>query len=306
MKYALAMAAALGTALASTGAANGAPRAALVNIDVAVLSAKGEPVRGLSAADFQVLSDGVPVPIATFAPGSSSLNVVLLIDVSASMRWSMRKRLLDDVDDEFLESVQETDRVRIGSFARQISMGPPFTSDHRELKRSLEAALDPHGSIDGPSPVWDALHEAIGSLASVEGRRAVLMLTDGRGTGNRHSVEEVAEYAARAGVLVNVGGEDREWFIPQSRTEAVIVRAGVASRWIANLTGGIHMQALTPDVKLGARLKQTLEEIRLMYSVGFEAPVLDGRLHQLEVRVHRADGTVRARQVYAAPGQSVS
>lgn len=274
--------------------------AAQVTVDVSVLSVTGDPVKGLSAADFEIYSDGRPVPITSCTPGPAPLNVVLLVDASGSMRWQMREEdVKDDVKDGFVPAVKTIDRVRIGSIGSQNYLSPSFTSNPQELKRAADRALDGYRNFQSPSPVWDAVYAAVETLSSVEGRRAIVLLSDGRATANRRSMEEVAEYAARFGVLINVGGEDSEHYIRQSQTEAVIVRAGAAMKAISELTGGFQMKE-TANVR--EFFAGTLELMRHMYTLTFEAPVQDGDFHPLEVRVKRADGTIRARQVYKAPG----
>ena len=293
-------------ALASVLAVAGEPRiagaraAARIQVDVAVLSTTGEPVTGLSGADFEIYSNGKPVPIASCTPGPAPLNVVLLVDASGSMRWQMREEdVKDDVKDGFIPAVKSSDRVRIGSIGAQNYLSPAFTSNAQELKRAADRALDGYRNFQSPSPVWDAVHAAVEALSTVDGRRAILLLSDGRATANRHSVEEVGEYAAQLGVLINVGGEDSERYIRQNQTEAVIVRAGAGMQWISDLTGGFQMKE---SATLREFFAGTLELVRHMYTLSFDAPVLDGDFHALEVRVKRADGSIRARQVYRAPG----
>ena len=122
--------------------------AARIQVDVAVLSATGEAVKGLSGADFEIYSNGKPVPIASCTPGPAPLNVVLLVDASGSMRWQMREEdVKDDVKDGFIPAVKSSDRVRIGSIGAQNYLSPAFTSSAQELKRAADRALD---AIDAP------------------------------------------------------------------------------------------------------------------------------------------------------------
>jgi VWFA-related protein len=273
--------------------------AAQINVDVAVLSVAGQPVKGLTGADFEIYSNGQRVPISSCTPGPAPLNIVLLVDASGSMKWQMREEdVKDDVKDGFVPAVSATDRVRIGSIGGQNYLSPAFTSNPQELKRAADRALDGYRNFQSPSPVWDAVHAAVEALSTVEGRRAILLMSDGRATANRYSVEEVAEYAAQYGVLVNVGGEDSERYIRQSQTEAILVRAGAGMQWISDLTGGFQMKE---SASIREFFVGTLELMRNMYTLSFEAPIHDGDFHALEVRVKRPDGSIRARQVYKAP-----
>ena len=135
----------------------GALAAAQITVDVAVLSVTGDPVKGLSAADFEIYSDGRPVPITSCTPGPAPLNVVLLVDASGSMRWQMREEdVKDDVKDGFVPAVKidrsGADRIdRLAELSQsRVHINP------QELKRAADRALDGYRNFQSPSPVWDA------------------------------------------------------------------------------------------------------------------------------------------------------
>ena len=128
--------------------------------------------------------------------------------------------------------------MQAGSFAKQIKIGPPIVNDQRSLQAAIGKALDlPKADTFGPSAIWDAVALAVETLKNAPGRRAIILLTDGRATGNRLDVEAVAARAAAAGVLVNVVGEDSEIVLRQDANTGVRVRPGVALEFIANATG---------------------------------------------------------------------
>ena len=274
-----------------------------VLIDVAVEDAAGALVTDLAAADFEIVTGGRVASIASFAINRQPLNLVLLLDVSASVLRRVDKDVIeDDADAFFVRRLQAGERARIGGFAASLVLSKAFTSDQRLLKRALDAAVTHRRETTlGPSPIWDHTYEAIESLSTVPGRRAVALFTDGRATGNHRSIVEAAEHAARLGVTINVIGEDRQTYIQQDSTRAVVVRPRNHLLWIADVSGGRYLPAAETDRRPGLVLQQLLAELRQVYTVGFQAPVPDGKLHALEVRIKRPNLKIRAPRVFAAP-----
>ena len=85
-------------------------------------------------------------------------------------------RLVEAAGEAFVERLLPADKARIGSFAARIQVDPrDFTSDKDELVRILRTELQP----DGPTPLWNALNVGMTSLLRQEGRRVVLVFTDG-------------------------------------------------------------------------------------------------------------------------------
>ena len=106
-------------------------------------------------------------------------------------------------------------------------------------------------------------------------------------TGNRQGPEEPGARAIAAGVVVSVVGEDWEMTLRQDATTGVRVRPGVALEWIANATGGLYVHdGATPSAP-GPILERLLADLHERYTLGFTAPVRDGKAHPLEVRVKR-------------------
>jgi Ca-activated chloride channel family protein len=273
-------------------------------LDVAVESADGQAVAGLTKEDFAITSGGATPAIELFATSAGqALSLVLLFDTSASVNDVIsRGYVRSSVEKWFLPRLAPADRVHVGSFARQIAIGPPLAGTAKELPPVLRKALDPReADTFGPSPIWDAVAAAVENLATTEGRRAVLLLTDGRATGNRLSMEEAAALAVTAGVVVSVVGKDWEMTIQQDAKTGVRVRPGVALERIATITGGLYVRDSGIPAAPGETLTRLLTELRGRYTLGFRPPIRDGKPHELDIRVSRPGLTLRARQFYVAP-----
>jgi VWFA-related protein len=274
----------------------------LVFVDVAVEQADGKLETGLGQDAFEIVAGGASRPVQFFAAGNRGLALVLLIDVSVSMKTGAMEpgELKEAAEKSFVNRLASIDRALIGSIARELFLSPKFTSDRRQLRTALRIATDPEeASRFGPSPVWDAAYAGITALSTADGRRALVLMTDGRATGNRRGPEELAALAVGANVSINSVGMDTELMFSQGGGDAVRVRPGVTQRWLATVTGGQYLP-VSERMPAGPILERILADLRGSYTLGFEPPIRDGSLQKLEVRVKPGGLKVRARTVYVS------
>jgi VWFA-related protein len=292
---------ALGLLLACSMSVGGR-QASLQLIDIAVEAADGTPVTGLTAENFQLEVAGAPRPIESFAT-ARPLSLVLLFDITTSVETMIKRGVLRDAFEKyFIKQLRPDDRVQVGSLGRTIKIGPPIAGNPRALLSAVQKALDPEDAdTHGPSPMWDAIDAAVTALAPTTGRRAVILVSDGRATGNRLSPEDVGLRAVAAGVTVSVVGEDWEMTIRQNADTGVRVRPGAGLQWIAGTTGGLYVPDHATDPAPGTILERLLGELHDRYTLGFTPHVRDGKVHALNVRVNRPGLTLRARRTILAP-----
>jgi VWFA-related protein len=279
-------------------------RAPLVLVDVAVEGTDGKTVTGLTRDDFEIVANGATRPVESFAAGKEQpLSLVLLFDVSASLDYMVERKVLRTVvEKSFVNGLAPHDRVQVGSFAKQISIGPPLAGNPRAILAAVRTALDPRDADTfGPSPIWDAVDAAVAALAQASGRRAVVLVTDGRATGNRHGPEESGARAIAGGVMVSVVGEDWDMTLRQDAKSGVRVSPGVALEWIANATGGLYVQDTATPTAPGPIFERLLADLHERYTLGFTPPTRDGNPHVFEVHIKRPGLKVRTRRSYVAP-----
>ena len=278
----------------------------IVLLDVGVEDADGHAVTGLTRDDFEIIAGGAARPIESFAAGQERpLSLVLLFDVTVSMEaLTTRRNVRTGVEKWFVDKLAPHDRVQVGSVARRTSIGPVISNNPKALLSAVRQALDPREEDTyGPSPIWDGIDLAVAALAKAEGRRAILLVTDGRATGNRLSPEAAAVRAMTEGVSVSVVGEDWEMTIRQDANTGVRVRPGVALDRIASATGGLYLRDRAMPSAPGPILERLLADLHARYTLGFTPPVRDGKLHEFEVRIRRPGLKVRTRRQYAAPAE---
>jgi von Willebrand factor type A domain len=143
------------------------------------------------------------------APPKPALDVVLMIDVSQSVAYGVVKRdrlLVSDAGAALADAMQPGDAARIGTFGDSIVLDTQRLHDGAAI-RSAAAALGEH--IGGASPIWDALLSAASALEDGSGRRAIVVVTDGRSTANRIGFAEALGRLQEARIPVFVVSLDR-------------------------------------------------------------------------------------------------
>ena len=169
---------------------------ALVTVPVFVTDRYGRFVTGLARRDFAVFEDGAQQDIASFSSTEAPFNVALLIDTSRSTRnklGAIRKAAL-----EFIKQLQPNDRVLIVTFDEKVQFINDFTSDHKELERAIHAVKSSY-----LTSLYDAVYRTVvEKLAPLQGRKAIVLLTDGVDTASKLATyESTLELVSSSGVI---------------------------------------------------------------------------------------------------------
>src|SRR5437762_185961 len=173
-----------------------------VAVYATVTDAGGRLVPDLERASFEVTDNKKQQPLTLFANDVQPITVVVLLDRSGSMRANFE--LVEQAAEEFVNAMLPADKARIGSFATRIQVDPrDFTSDHDELIKILRTELQP----EGPTPLWNAVNVGITALLHQQGRRVVLVFTDGvdmpmNFSNNNSSLKSVMKRAEEEDVMV--------------------------------------------------------------------------------------------------------
>jgi len=258
---------------------------------------EGRLVPNLTQSDFQILDNGKPVNITLFSNETLPLTAVLLLDMSNSVLPSYA--VVRESAMKFVQSLLPVDRLRIGTFGREVAVSPLLTGDKDVLTRVIEEEVWPVG----PTPLWRAATTGMNSLANQTGRRVILLLSDGIDGGGivncaplvRDLGGAIGRCPGRSDVLNQaVAGEFMFYAIGLPRTAVAPGLVGVVEE-----TGGGHFD-LTGRENLDATFQRVADELRHQYVLGFTPAVLDGKTHKLEVRPTRAGLSARARKSYVA------
>jgi Ca-activated chloride channel family protein len=266
----------------------------------ATVTAGSQLMTGLDREDFEVRDNGKAQPITVFSSDVQPISVVIMLDRSGSMGGNLR--LVEGAAEAFVREMLPSDKARIGSFAENVQMDPEnFTSEQPELIQILRTRLQQKG----PTPLWNAIDAAVASLKSQQGRRVVLVFTDGADNPgnfrlNNLSFMDVMRRAQESDVMVYaIGLEGRATTLGGGGFGGMTQRPDAGLPAIAAETGGGYFE-LRNTQDLAATFARVAEELHRQYLLGFEPPKLDGKMHKLDVRVKKPGTKVRARKEYHA------
>jgi len=212
----------------------------------------------------------------------------------------LSKRMLDRYDaviaaaEQFIVRLMPGDRARVGSFSEQVRMGPPLTGDRDALIKFIRESFDLR--VGMRTRLWDGIEEGVKSLDGIEGRRVVLVFTDGDDTSSRISFKTVMERARDEEVMVYSIGLESEYF---NGMRVVRSKPSRDLKKISDETGGGYFE-LQKTADLAPTFQRVAQELRSQYLIGFAPASLDNKVHKLEVRVNKPGMTVRARRSYLA------
>jgi VWFA-related protein len=270
----------------------------LVSVSATVRDKRGRLVRGLNAADFEVLDNGQRRAITDFRTDPSPVSIALLFDISGSMRVADRMLAAKFAAHHVLSWLEPgRDEAALFTFDSRLHEVAPFTVDTRALQGAL-GEVDPFGATS----LHDAIAEAAKRAAVRTGRRrAVVVVTDGIDTMSGLKPAEVSAIASAIDVPVYIVAAVLP--IDHVGRESALPKEGVATDGgtvedLATWTGGTFFYVSTPaDTSNAAR--QVLDELRVQYLIAFE-PVAGTGWRPLEVRTRDKDYIVRARSGYMA------
>jgi hypothetical protein len=144
----------------------------LVTVPVIATDRGGLYIPDLTREEFSVAEDGVPQEIAFFAQTSAPFHVILMLDTSASTKEKLR--LIQNAAYAFVQQLQPADRVKIISFDDQVRDLGDFTNDRNLLKDAINRTVSGEGT-----KVYDAMSTALASFGRIQGRKAIVIFTDG-------------------------------------------------------------------------------------------------------------------------------
>jgi Ca-activated chloride channel family protein len=261
----------------------------VVSLFVTVTDAQKRLVPDLLREDFEVLDNGKPQPITFFENQAQPITVVVMLDTSGSMTGAIK--LLRSAAEQFLIRLLPEDRGKVGAFNDKIEFSSTFTSDRDDLIAAVKD-LD-YGNA---TRLHDALAASLDELVGIEGRRVILVFTDGEDTSSRVRLGQVIDRARADEVMVYAIGLESEMF---NGVRVVRSRPDGGLRRLAEETGGGFFELKKTD-ELAPTFTRVAQELHSQYVVGFAPTELDGRIHKLAVRLKRPGLLARARRSYLA------
>jgi VWFA-related protein len=300
----------------------------LVSIPVSVMDRDGRFVPNLLKDDFRIWEDGVEQEVAFFQSVDKPFSVVLMLDTSPSTQFR-----LEDIQDaaiSFVNQLRSDDMVMVVSFNDDIKVLSEFTTDRSKLQRAIQRA-----KTDDGTRLYDAVDMVMNQqLAKIQGRKAIVLFTDGVDTTSRRAdyqsnVMDAQELDALIYPVQYDTAQDmnagRGFPAPRIDVWGQILggifggvrRGGYPSRGgrgtgrgdyelanhylqeLANTTGGREYRADSLQ-NMSSAFANVAEELRRQYSLGYypKRPPQAGQMRLIKVRAKQPNLAVRARESY--------
>jgi Ca-activated chloride channel family protein len=252
---------------------------------------------------FAVTDEGDSQVLVTFARGDIPFTAVLLIDASASMYGEKIESAIAGAA-FFVHGMQGLDQAQVMVFSDQLLSTTPIT----DAKAILTAGLS-GTEARGGTAIQDHLFVALELLGKRQGRRVLILLSDGVDTHSVLPMDRVAEIAPKSNALIY-------WirFAQNSSDPEADDHVDLSSAWknsdqyreqrdiltkIVNQSGGRIFSVAMPN-EIQPVFNHILEELRDQYVLGYYPSNKrnDGRWHRVKVRVDEAGVNVRAPRGY--------
>ena len=265
----------------------------LVPIPASVVDPKGFAIIGLKLEDFELLVDGQVKSISDMTRAETSVRLAMLFDNSGSL--DMAREFEKQAAMHFFRKVMRpSDEAAIYSVESESYLAQPLTNDVGRLERAIESFGRPEGSTS----LFDAIIDAAAYLRPYNGRRVLVIVSDGVETTSRNDFETTIQ---------RVLADDCQIFIVQTGLyDGANLRALAAERrmeQLAGQTGGaVYIPKTTNELDMAFQqiAADLAHQYVLSYYPGDERR--DGRFHVIDLRVRsRKDVRVRARKGYYSP-----
>jgi VWFA-related protein len=279
----------------------------LVNLYATVRDGKGRPVMNLNKDDFLLFEDGVPQTVSHFTAARVPLTVALLVDASNSMGLEGKLDLARRAAEDFVDAVDPEDRLLVLHFSDELHGAREPATDRKRLKQEIASI-----QAGGGTALYDAVFQTADLLSGSEGRRAIVLLSDGHDQaltdnepGSLHLFEEALARAHRDDVAIYAIGLGRhpegEMDLPRVHSLKEILET------FARQTGG---RPYFPERagQLSGIYRQIAADLKQQYTLGYTSTnrARDGRWRAITLRVRNPDDEVQTRAGYYAPGPGAS
>jgi Ca-activated chloride channel family protein len=249
----------------------------VVELPVSVSDRSGAPIGNLEAKNFTILENAKPQKISDF---NFAANLPISIGVLIDHSGSMEKRL-DDAKAAavsfFQRTIKKNDRAFIAAFASDPARNTPFVSEVSTLEAQVAAIPKPAGG----TALYDAIVTGLYRFRNVQGRKALIVLTDGEDTTSRLTWDDMLAYARASRVplyFIGVG-----FSLGNSTMKTLAAETGGVAYFVRNTK------------ELDATYAELEKDLRSQYLLSYhtESSKNDQAYRPIEVKVDRPDAKVR-------------
>ena len=264
----------------------------LATFGVAITDKKGQLIGDLTKDDFEIYEDGRKQSIEFFAEGDGetapTMHLGLMVDASGSMQQDMK--LAQSAAIKFLNMLPTAEDITLVDFDTQVRI---TRYPQRDFARLVERIRQ--RKADGFTALYDALGVYLDGADSQDGRKVMVMYTDGGDTRSALSFTDTMDLLKASNVTVYAIGL-------VENTGSARAELQMKLRQIADATGG---QAFFPTAMkdVESTYEKVLAEIKGQYHLGYQSTnsKTDGAWRKVEIKVKRPDTRIRSRKGYFGP-----
>lgn len=278
----------------------------LVNLYAVVRGTSGDYVTGLGRDDFRLFENGRPQEIDRFGTDWKALRVAIVLDTSLTMKGE-KLEAARDAALGFLDLLVEGDEGLVVTFSDSAVVAQDLTRDPEALRAAIENVR-----AEGGTALYDAIYRASNLLGQFEGRRVMVLLSDGRDEaanglepGSLHTLEESLDRALRNEVMIFAIGFGRRLehtpdFYGRESLASILTKLGEA-------TGGRVLFSVRPG-QLRKAFEDVAQDLRHQYSLAYVSDDRrrDGTWREIRLSATRPGLKVTTRRGYFAPGGEAS
>ena len=263
----------------------------VVSLFVTVADAQKRLVPDLNKEDFEVFDNDKPQALTYFDNSIHPITVVVMLDTSGSMTLTID--LLKRAAEQFLLRLLPDDKAKVGAFNDKVQISARFSNNRDQLISAVKDLDYGNGTR-----LWDAVAMSLDELKGVDGRKVILIFTDGDDTSSKVGLGSMIDRARAEEVMVYAIGLESHFMNQRTKPDGGL-------RKIADETGGGYFE-LKKTADLAPTFTKVASELHSQYVIGFTPTQLDNRVHKLMVKVKPAGLTARARKSYVAAADKIT
>jgi Ca-activated chloride channel homolog len=255
----------------------------VVQVTAVVTDNQGKFVSGLKQSDFKVSEDGVQQKLSSFSDEHTPLELITAIDVSSSVTDALPG--MKTAAARFVGGLEPADQVTVLGFNDNI-----FTLAKRSTDQVVRERAIGRLRAWGGTALYDAVVQGIDLLGRQQGRRAIVLFTDGKDENSHAPMETAIAQVEASDAMIYPIGQGRA--VHDKDLQRLLQR-------VATTSGGRAFFAATPT-KLDEVFTEILDDLHHQYLLSYPAPddQRDGKWHKITVVAGGGKYRVRARQGY--------
>jgi VWFA-related protein len=289
----------------------------LVTVPVRISDKNGRPITDIKQSEFRIIENGVEQEVAYFQNIEQPFTVALMLDMSYSSVFKLHD--IQAAADLFISQLRDQDKVMVVAFDQKVRVLCKPTNDRRALKIAIEST-----EIGSGTSIYSAIDDVLNDqFSKIEGRKAVVILSDGVDTSSKiASAKTIERDLTESDILVYPIQYDTYEDVQKSRRKDAPVaydeddrpyvtgsdprRGERASDYreareffadIADRTGG-RVYKVRSNTNLKEAFDAIADELRKIYSLGYypSSGRSPGETYSIKVRVYRPDLLIRAKE----------